>query len=160
VRWLPVAVGFALLAAGCGASSKDAKPKDDPGKAAVKVMGLITRNDYTDAWADLHPDDQRVAPLAEYVGCETRSPVVVRPRSVKVVSVNEESVGLGDGTFVESTAVDVRLRFAGEFTLVHTVHLVARDGKWKWILPAWRFRDYKADRCPTDPGSAPPPTSS
>ena len=159
MRWLPVGVAFALLAAGCGAS-KDAKPKDDPGKAALKVMGLITRNDYADAWADLHPDDQRVAPLAEYVGCETRSPVVVRPRSVKVVSVNEESVGLGNGKFVTSTAVDVRLRFAGEFTLVHTVHLVASDGKWKWILPAWRFRDYKADRCPTDPGSAPPPASS
>jgi hypothetical protein len=159
VRLWPVAAAFVLLAAGCGASG-DAKPKDDPRQAAVKVMALITRNDYAHAWADLHPEDQRVAPLAEYVGCETRSPVIVRPRSVKVVSVNEESVGLGNGKFVDSTAVDVRLRFAGAFTLVHTVHLVASDGKWKWILPAWRFRDYKADRCPTDAAANPPPASS
>ena len=160
MRWLPVAAALVLLAAaGCG-SKKEATPKDDPRKVAVAVMGLITANHYAQAWGDLHPDDQRVAPLAEYVGCETRSPVIVRPRTVKVLSVNEESVGLGNGTFVESTAVDVRLGFAGKFSLVHTVHLVAKDGKWKWILPAWRFRDYKADRCPTDPGSSAPPASS
>ena len=147
-----------LLAAGCG--GKEAKPKDDPGKVALSVLDLITRNHYAQAWGDLHPEDQRVAPLAEYVGCESRSPVIARPLRVKVLSVNAESVGLGNGKFVESTAVDVKLAFAGNFSLVHTVHLVAEDGKWKWILPSWRFRDYRADRCPTDPGSAPPPSKS
>jgi hypothetical protein len=148
-----------LAATGCG-GRKDAKPKDDPGKVAMTVVDQITRNHYAKAWADLHPDDQRVAPLAEYVRCETRSPVIARPSKVKVVRVKEESVGLGNGTFVDSTAVDLRLGFAGDFSLVHTVHLVASDGSWKWILPAWRFRDYKADRCPTDPGSSPPPSNS
>jgi hypothetical protein len=42
---------------------------------------------------------------------------------------------------------------------VHTVHLVASGGAWKWILPSWRFRDYRADRCPVDPGSTPPSAS-
>jgi hypothetical protein len=158
MRLALAAVVVVLLAAGCG--GKQSRPKDDPGKAAVKVLGLITRNQYAEAWADLHPDDQRVAPLAEYVGCETRSPVIARPLSVRVVSVKHESVGLGNGKFVESTAIGIRLRFAGSFSLVHTVHLVASDGEWKWILPSWRFRDYRADRCPTDPGSAPPPVSS
>jgi hypothetical protein len=153
-----LAAAAVLVAAGCG--GKDAKPKDDPGKVAVAVLDQITRNHYAKAWGDLHPEDQRVAPLAEYVGCETRSPVIARPVKVKVVRVKKESVGLGDGTFVDSTAVDLRLHFAGDFSLVHTVHLVASDGSWKWILPAWRFRDYKADRCPTDPGSSSPPTTS
>jgi hypothetical protein len=130
------------------------------GAFAVRVLGLVTRNQYTQAWDDLHPEDQRVAPLTEYVACETRSPVIARPQSVKVVKVGEESIGLGNGRFVDSTAVGIRLRFAGGFTLVHTVHLVASKGKWKWILPPWRFRDYRADRCPTDPGSAPPPSPS
>ena len=87
--------------------------------------------------------------------------MIAQPVSVRVVSVNEESVGLGDGKFIESTAVSVRMRFAGgsQFTLVHSVHLVAEDGKWKWILPSWRYRDYRADKCPTDAGSAPPPAN-
>jgi hypothetical protein len=145
-------------AAGCG-SKRDAKPQENPRLAAVRVLDQIVHNHYSDAWGDLHSVDQKVAPLAEYVGCETRSPVIARPRSVKVLSVNTESVGLGDGKFVESTAVDIRMGFAGNFSLVHTVHLVAEDGRWKWILPSWRFRDYKADRCPTDSGSSPAPSN-
>ena len=155
---LPVLVLLALLAAGCG-SKRSAKPTENPRVAAARVLDQIVHNHYTDAWGDLHSVDQSVAPLAEYVACETRSPVIARPRAVKVVRVNSESVGLGDGKFVRSTAVDIRMAFAGSFSLVHTIHLVAEDGKWKWILPSWRFRDYKADRCPTDSGSTPPPAN-
>lgn len=153
---LPVLAVIAVLAAGCGAS---ASPKDDPGAFASKVVGLIVHNKYSAVWEDLHPIDQGVAPFAEYVGCETRNPVIAVPRSVKVMSVNDESVGIGNGKFLDSKAVDVRLGFAGGFKVTHTVHVVADHGKWKWIIPSWRFRDYKADRCPTDPGSAPPPAN-
>jgi hypothetical protein len=152
-----VALTLALTA--CGGAS-DAAPKDDPAQAAVKVLDQIVHNHYTEAWDDLHPTDQKVAPRAEYVGCESRSPVIATPRSVKPVGVKSESVGLGDGTFVDSKAVALRLGFAGGFKVTHTVHLVASGGKWKWILPSWRFRDYQADRCPTDAGSSPPPASS
>ena len=100
-------------AAGCG-SKRSAKPTENPRVAAVRVLDQIVHNHYTDAWGDLHSVDQKVAPLAEYVGCETRSPVIARPRTVKVVSVNAESVGLGDGKFVESTAVGIRMAFAGQ----------------------------------------------
>jgi hypothetical protein len=158
IRIVTSAAAIVLVAAGCG--SANAKPKDDPGKVALAVLDLITHNHYAQAWGDLHPEDQRVAPLAEYVGCEARSPVIARPLRVKVVSVSGESVALGNGKFVESTAVGVRLAFAGNFSLVHTVHLVASHGKWRWILPARRFRDYEADKCPTDPGSAPAPSPS
>jgi hypothetical protein len=154
-----VLVALTVGLAACGGSSSTV-PKDDPQQAAVKVLDQIVHNRYTEAWDDLHPADQKVAPRAEYVGCESRSPVIAKPRSVTPVGVKSESVGLGDGTFVDSKAVALRLGFAGGFKVTHTVHLVAADGKWKWILPSWRFRDYKADRCPTDAGSSPPPVSS
>ena len=147
MKRLLVAGLLALAAAGCG--SNQARPKENPRVAALRVVDRIVHNRYAQAWGDLHSVDQKVAPLAEYVACETRSPVIARPLSVKVVSVNDESVGLGDGKFLDSTSVDVRMTFAGNFQLVHSVHLVAEGGKWKWILPAWRYRDYRADRCPT-----------
>ena len=128
-----------LAVAGCGGSS-NAQPKGDPGAFAVKVVGQIVHNQYATVWSDLHPTDQKVAPSSEYVQCEARSPVIAQPRTMKVLSVGNESVGLGDGSFVESKAV----------------HVVAAHGKWTWILPAWRFRDYKADKCPVDAGSPPP----
>jgi hypothetical protein len=158
MRFLTLGLLLAVLAAaGCG--SGDSKPKENPRVAALRVVDRIVHNRYAEAWGDLHSVDQKVAPLAEYVGCETRSPVIARPLTMKAVSVNEESVGLGDGKFLESTSVDVRMKFAGNFTLTHSVHLVAEHGKWKWIIPAWRYREYQANRCPTDAGSTPPPSS-
>ncbi len=148
-----------VVLAGCG-SSAARPPQDDPGAFAVKVVDQITHNRYTTAWIDLHPTDQKVAPSGEYVQCEQRTPVLTAPLSAKVVSISDESVGIGDGTFVQSKAVHVRLGFAGGFHLVHTVHVVAAEGKWKWILPSWRFRDYRADKCPGDAGSSPPPSAS
>src|SRR3954452_9401299 len=121
---------------------------------------MIVHNKYSSSCDELYSSDQAVAPFTEYVGCETRNPVIAVPRSVKVLSVNDESVGIGNGKFVDSKAVDVRLEFAGGFRVVHTVHLVGEDGKWKYILPSWRYRDYKAYKCPTDPGSSPPPQQS
>ena len=159
MKGLVAAVVLVAVLAGCGASASST-PKDDPAVAAKRVLDQIVNNRYTEAWDDLHPADQAVAPRAEYVGCESRSPVIAQPRSVQAVGVKDESVGLGDGTFVDSKAVALRLGFKGGFKLTHTVHLVASHGKWKWILPSWRFRDYKADRCPTDAGSTPPPTQS
>jgi hypothetical protein len=148
-----------VAAAGCGGGGS-ATPKEDPGLAARRVVRQITSNAYAQAWADLHSKDQDVAPLGEYVDCETRSPVIARPRRVQVLKVTEQSFGIGDGTFVETEAVAVRLSFAGDFNVTHTVHLVAEDGRWKWILPSFRFRDYKANRCPVDPGSSGPPSTS
>jgi hypothetical protein len=148
VKHVALIAVVASLATACGGSSST-QPKDDPSAFAVKVLGLITHNQYAKVWGDLHPADQKVAPLAEYVQCETANPVIAAPENVKVVSVDDESVGLGDGSFVRSKAVDVRMSFRGGFHVVHTVHVVAKDGKWTWILPPWRFRDYKADKCPS-----------
>ena len=146
----------AVVLAGCG----NGQPKADPGVFATQVLQQIVHNKYPQVWADLHPVDQKVAPFAEYISCENRSPVIALPRTVKVVRINDESVGLGDGSFVDSKAVHMRLGFAGGFTVTHTVHVVASHGKWKWILPSWRFRDYKANRCPTAAGSTPAPSTS
>jgi hypothetical protein len=146
-----------LVIAGCGGATK---PKDDPGVFAAKVVDLIVHNKYSEAWSDLHSVDRKVAPSSEYVGCEIRNPVIAVPRTVNVVSVKDESVGIGDGTFVDSKAVAVRLAFGGNFKVTHTVHVVADHGKWTWMLPAWRYRDYKGDQCPTDAASAPPPAQS
>jgi hypothetical protein len=157
VRRAAAAAALALVAAGCGSASS--APSQDPKNAALGVVDTIVHNRYARAWDDLHPADREVAPRDEYVACESRSPVIAVPRTTKALSVKDESVGLGNGRFVDSKAVAVKLGFAGGFSVTHTVHLVADGGKWTWILPSWRYRDYRGDRCPTDAGSTPPPNS-
>lgn len=148
-----------LLATACGASHPGT-PSADPRQVAVGVLGMIVHNHYMQAWDSLHPSDQEVAPRAEYVTCESRSPVIAVPTSVKVVGVRDESVGIGDGSFLESKAVDLRLGFTGGFHVVKTVHLIAARGTWRWILPPAKYREYKAGSCPSDAGSTPPPSTS
>jgi hypothetical protein len=63
LRYL-LAAFAALVITGCGASSSGT-PKDDPKQAAVKVLNQIVHNHYTEAWDDLHPADQAVAPRDE-----------------------------------------------------------------------------------------------
>ena len=152
------AVLLVLVAPACG-TSHSSTPKADPRQVAQNVLDLIVHNRYTQAWSSLHPSDQAVAPRGEYVNCESRSPVIAVPTSVKVVAVRDESVGIGDGSFLESKAVDLRLGFTGGFHVVQTVHLVAANGQWRWILPPAKYREYKADTCPTD-ASTPAPTPS
>jgi len=154
VRRPAAALLLVLALAGCGGSQAAKQPAADPKQVAVQVLGLIVHNRYTKAWDSLHPDDQAVAPRAEYVSCESKSPVQEVPSSVKVVRVKHESVGLGDGTFRDSTAVDLRLGFPGGFHVVQTVHLIESGGMWKWILPPAKFRAYKADACPGSGSSA------
>ena len=67
--------------------------------------------------------------------------------------VGNDSVGLGNGRFVETKAVDVvvTLREDGvaPFVVRHTVHVIAADGKWSWIVPAWRYGYFRDNVCPS-----------
>jgi hypothetical protein len=146
-----------LVTAACGAShhAARARPLPPPGPFALRVVRLITHNRYEEAWRDLHPVDKTAAPFREYVACERRSLVPIVPVAMRVLGVRRESVALGDGTFVGSAAVRVFMRFRGGFSFAHTVHLVSSHGRWTWILPAWRYRRYRANICPLEPGSAP-----
>ena len=129
---------------------------------AVKVVDQIVHNRYTTAWDDLHPVDQKVAPLRRVrAAARRRSPVIAAPLSTKVVSVEATSRS-GSATARSSRARPCTSGSASRaaFTLVHTVHLVAAHGKWTWILPSCRFRDYRDDKCPVDAGSTPPPATS
>ncbi len=116
-------------------------------------MRLIVENRYAEAWETLNPVDRSVAPKSEYVRCENRSPFTATFVRARLGHVGDESVGLGDGRFVDSKAVEVlvTLRAAGtpRFVVRHTVHVVAADGEWSWILPAWRYGYFRDDVCPS-----------
>ena len=139
--------------AGCGGSGSSA-PKDDPGAFASKVVSLIMHNRVrAGRGATCISMDQASRRSREYVGCETRSPVIAVPRGVKVLK-RDRRVGRASATARSSTrkAVAVRLAFAGAFKVTHTVHLVAEDGRWKWILPSCPLPRLQGEPLPGRPG--------
>jgi len=159
-----VAVGAAIAAVVVATTGGHAAaaPTDDPGAFAVDTVRKIVQNRYADAWDTLHPVDKSVAPKREYVRCENRSRFTATFVRARVGHVGDESVGLGNGRFVDSKAVEVlvtlRAASAPRFVVRHTVHLVVADGKWTWILPAWRYGYFRDDICPTSPSAPASPS--
>ena len=158
-----VAVAIAAIVAATGSrGDAQARPAGDPADFAVNVVRLIVENRYGEAWADLHSVDRRVAARADYVDCENRTRFTSEFVRARTATVRDEAIGLGNGRFVESKAIDVLITLRDDgvapFVVRHTMHVVADGGRWTWILPPWRYRDFRAGRCPTAPG-APSPTA-
>lgn len=135
--------------------TRDDGPSGDPGVFAVDVVRLIVENRYGEAWADLHPIDQRVASKGEYVVCENRSRFTAAFVRATPGVVTDEAVGLGNGRFVRSKAVEVRVTLKEQdlapFVVRHTMHVVRSGSKWTWILPSWRYVDFRDGRCSSAP---------
>lgn len=144
-----------VAAAALTASARGGRPHEDAAKFATHVVELIAGNRYGAAWRSLHPAHQRIAPRAFYIGCEERSPIPGHLASVHVLRVYDAPAPLGGGRFVSSTAVVVRITIAAggassipPVVVDDTVHAVPVDGRWRWVLPAWRLEEYRTGRCP------------
>src|SRR5262249_4205040 len=107
-------VAVAIAIAGGVYLTRADGPPGGPGAFAVGVVRLIVENRYGEAWADLHPIDQLVAPKGEYVGCENRTRFSAKFVRATPGPVTDEAVGLGNGRFVRSKAVEVRVTLKEE----------------------------------------------
>ena len=130
---------------------RPARAGESPTVFAVHVVELIAANRYGDAWDDLHPMHQRVAPRREYVGCESQSPIPGHLASVRVLRVYNDEAALGGGAFVPGKAIVVRISIAEDaerVVVTDTVHAVRVGRRWAWVLPTWRLEEYRAGICP------------
>lgn len=156
-----VAAGLALVAAAAtvavvhssnGGSSR-AAPRDDVGTFVVTVVSEIVHNDYTDAWATLNPDHQRVAPRPEYVKCEQLNPIKMALNKVEVLSVaNRWFAMAGHDQPVHGKELKLRITLADPLTearaqSTHVFHAVAVGSHWTWVLPASAYELYRSDSC-------------
>jgi hypothetical protein len=148
--FVAVAVGLAvwLLA---GGDSTNAQPKEDPVAFLDGIVRGIVANDYGRVWQSLHPAQQRVAKRDAYIACEHRTQIAARLDWIKPLrAVNQQISVAGDGGGpVQSKAVTFELKLVGEqqpFPV--TVHAIAVDGRWRWILTPRRFETYRSGACP------------
>ena len=158
---IAIGVFLGVWAAGSDHGSAAKQPTDDP---AIFLRGIVTEiaaNDYDSAWQRLHPAQQRVATRTTYVRCEQLTPIPGHLDWIRVVSTKDERINVpGDSGIVDSKAVTLRLKLSEpvlkeSVIVTKTVHAVAVDGRWRWILTPERFGTYRARSCP---GATVPPT--
>jgi hypothetical protein len=148
-----VGVGVALWAGGGSGSAE--QPTDDPAVFLRGIVSGIAANDYGAVWQKLHPAQQRVASRAVYVRCEHLTPIPGHLDWIRVVAAKDERITVpGDAGMVDSKAVTFRLKLSEpvlkeSVVVTKTVHAVAVDGSWRWILTPERFGVYRTKSCPT-----------
>ena len=146
-----VGVGVWLLAS--DGSQQAAKPSDDPVQFLRGVVRQIASNDFGGAWEKLHPTQQRVATREDYVNCEQLTPAPGHVDWIKFLGRKEERITVaGEKGTVPSEAVKFRLKLfepvlqKSDFWKF-TVHAVAVDGQWRWILPPAVYEKYRTRAC-------------
>ena len=134
---------LALLAAGCGG-------EEGPNVVAETVEQKL-RYDYAEkhgqAWALLHPAHRAIAPRSLYVRCAGRIPIPARVKSVEVLDVYPNPVGIyGIPEDVETRAVRVRVTdTVGRYT--RTFHAARQKRVWYAVLPERAVRSFRRGRC-------------
>jgi hypothetical protein len=150
---IAIAVGLAVWATG-----RDDGPRQPTADPVVFLRGIVSHiadNDYDSVWPSLHPAQQRVATRAVYVSCEAMTPIPGHLDWIRLVRAKDEQITVpGDHGLVPSKAVTFRLKLSepvlDESVIVtQTVHAVAVDGEWRWILSPKRFGTYRSRSCPT-----------
>jgi hypothetical protein len=131
------------------------QPTADPVAFLRGIVSHIADNDYDGVWPSLHPAQQRVATRTVYVSCEALTPIPGHLDWVRLVRAKDERITVpGDHGVVTSKAVTFRVKLSEpvldqSVIVTQTVHAVAVDGKWRWILSPKRFGIYRSRACPT-----------
>jgi hypothetical protein len=110
------------------------------------------------AWSSLYPLHQRVAVKPVYVRCERATPFLARTLTFGILHVRRARVRVaGLARSLPGAAVTLRVRIAwygprDPIVLTPTLHVVAVDGHWRWLLSSSSYRMYRQAAC----GSLPP----
>jgi hypothetical protein len=131
-------------------------PEQDAGDYMKELTERALRGQYGRNWETLHPAHQAVVTREKYDSCERQSNESLGTKiDIAVVETYEEPVLVkGSGT-VDSTAITLRFTYdnplTGEEVQEHaTVHAVAVDGEWRWILTPQDYDAYAKGTCPPD----------
>jgi hypothetical protein len=123
------------------------------GELRAKLDGRWSR-----AWSSLYPMHQRVAVKPVYVRCERATPFLTRTLTFGVLRIRRSRVHVpGLARSLPGAAVTLRVRLAwfgprDPIVLTPTLHVVAVDGRWRWLLSSSSYRMYRQAAC----GSLPP----
>ncbi len=117
------------------------------------VVTALVGNDYATAWETLHPAHQAVAPEAEYVACESLSPVGGRLKSLVALRSRHKLLTVaGLPGRVPGVVVTFRLRLVdpasgASVAFALNAATVEVDGRWVWMLPRARYELYENGSC-------------
>ena len=141
---LATAALVAAVATGCGGNATGGG-KQSAADFIREVTTQFSRGQSGRLWDTLHPADQAIVSRARYTACQSNSGFDLQ--KVKILDNYTEPVDIA-GKATPSTAVSVRAT-ADDGVTTATMHAVAVNGKWRWILSPADYAAYKQGKCPS-----------
>jgi hypothetical protein len=158
-----VRLALAAVAVVGAAVSAAPAPAATPSLASARIFVISEVRAKIDgrwarAWSTLYPAHQRIAVRPVYVRCERSTPFFSPTLVFGVVRARRALVHVpGVAQLVPGAAVTlhVALQWYGPrdpIVITPTLHLVALDGRWRWLLSDEMYRVYRHGAC----GGLPP----
>ena len=146
------AVGFVLLAAGCGGASGAAggQPSEQPGTAMIRLVRHEFAGRLDSSYAMLVREQRAAINRDLCVHClPGLSTTDVKVEIVRVKDMLFDVPALGK---VPTKAVSFEMSVVGadgkRIMVPDTGHLIAQDGQWRWTLSRRSFSALLAGACP------------
>jgi hypothetical protein len=149
-----VLAAAALLAAGCGSSSKHATTQANNASVdqsavrfVVRLQAQLKRGQFALAWRTLHPAEKRVVSPGRLASCYPKNqfPGTVTFRATKARDVRWLVPGTRDS--VDAKEVTVTATPASGSKQTFTQHLVRRGNGWAWMLSKQYFTAARSGGC-------------
>jgi|SRR5262249_23574761 len=153
-----VAVGRTAAPSPAPAAHAPAPTLSSAGPFLVHELRQKLDGRWSGAWSTLYPLHQRVAVKAVYVRCERATPFLSRTLAFGILRIRRARVHVpGLSRSLPGAAVTLRVNLAwfgprDPIVLTPTMHLVAVDGRWRWLLSSESYLMYRHAAC----GSLPP----
>ena len=138
-----------------------AEPDQDPGDFIRTHIERSVKGQYGRVWESMHPDHKAVAPRSRWSRCESEQnddDEGYELAGVDVLEVYDEPLQIpGQSGEVDSKAITVKISVShpvleDPVSVTDTVHAVAVDGEWTWILTPSDYEAFAKGQCPPDEG--------
>ena len=136
--------------------AEDAEPDQDAGDFLKEIIEQRAFGQNGRAWETLHPLHQEVVSRTDFVNCGGQEEVSIEIVNVEEVEEYDEPLQMipGETAEVPTKAVTLRIEYdiptlEDTQTETATLHAVAVEGEWRWILPPDDYEAYEAGECPS-----------
>lgn len=147
-------VAVALLAAGCGSSSKQTSTAartsqldESAARFVVRIQAQLKQGKFAQAWRTLHPAEKRVVSVQKLAACYPKDefPGTVTFRATKSRDVHWLVPGTPNTVDAKEVTVTATSRGDGKQTFQQ--HLVRRGTSWAWMLSKHYFDAARSGSC-------------
>jgi hypothetical protein len=148
-RPLAVVVGVVAVTAGCGGSSGQATPTEDPGRVMKSVIRHELSGERSLSYGMLVAAQRKVVAAGLYASCSPGASMHVSDADIGILGVHDQQFAVPALGKTTTKAVRYRIDFHdGGRPITDTGHLIAQQGHWRWTLSAASFDSFSRGSCP------------